>query len=154
GCLEADTLCRLREQDRLVQTVFPTDAIDNRVLQRCTEPVHDDRRRKTDCWIVAADEDLAVAESRVLAHWLAEEHPQDIRYLFRQALHSDIVQRDYGYVFLDCPPRLTTACINALLACDYILVPVILDRRSTEGAPRLLRWVRDRRASLFPHLLG
>ena len=64
------------------------------------------------------------------------------------------LQRDYDCILLDCPPRLTTTCINALVAADYVLIPVVLDEKSTEGAPRLLRWLRERRETLFAGLGG
>ncbi len=77
-----------------------------------------------------------------------------MRFRLRSVLHADEVQCEYDFVLLDCPPRLTTTCINALTAADYVLIPVVLDERSTEGAPRLLRWLRERRATLFPGLAG
>src|SRR5262249_3945355 len=104
--------------------------------------------------IVAGDEKLSVAESQSLARWLVGRGPGDLRFRLRSLLHSDEVQRDYQCILLDCPPRPTTACINALTAADFVLVPVLLDEKSTEGAPRLLRWLRERKGSLFGNLSG
>src|SRR5262249_50883011 len=51
------------------------------------------------------------------------------------------------------PPRLSTACINALAACDFVLVPALLDAVSARSVPNLLRTVRRLRSpSLFPNL--
>ena len=46
------------------------------------------------------------------------------------ALHSDEVGAEYDLILLDCPPRLTTACINALCCCDGVLIPVKPDNVS------------------------
>jgi hypothetical protein len=89
---------------------------------------------------------------QAMQRWLAAPEDGDIRFRLRSLLQNDLVQREFDYIVLDCPPRLTTACVNALTAADYILIPVLLDERSTEGAPRLLRWLRERRESLFPGL--
>src|SRR5207237_68388 len=81
--------------------------------------------------------------------WSNEPEAGDVRFRLRSLLHAEAVQRDYQYILLDCPPRLTTTCINALTAADFVLIPVVLDQKSTESAPRLLRWLRARRESLL-----
>jgi cellulose biosynthesis protein BcsQ len=153
-CLDRKTINRLRQQDRLVQTLFADSPPDPKSVTRCVEPILDDRQRGTDGAIVASDELLTVQEARALTRWLVGQGAGDVRFRLRSLLHSDEVQRDYQFILLDCPPRLTTTCINALTAADYVLVPVLLDEKSTEGAPRLLRWLQARRGSLFPNLVG
>ena len=65
------------------------------------------------------------------------------------------VLNHFNYALLDCPPRLTTACINALAASDYVLVPVLLDATSAERVPLLLEWLgRLMKAQVCPNLLG
>ena len=68
-------------------------------------------------------------------------HPggADVRLHLRRALHSPLIRKQYDYVLLDCPPRLSTACVNALAASDYALIPVLLDWTSAVSAPNLLR---------------
>ena len=56
-------------------------------------------------------------------------------------------------VLIDCPPRLSTACINALAASDFILVPVLPDATSARSVPNLLRTLKRLRSeAIFPHL--
>jgi chromosome partitioning protein len=153
-CLDRKTIARLRQQERLVQALFGDGPPDPRTVLRCAEPVLDDRQRGTEGCIIASDELLGVQEARALARWLLSPAEGDVRFRLRSLLHADEVQRDYDYILLDCPPRLTTTCINALVAADYILIPVVLDEKSTEGAPRLLRWLRERRDTLFVGLSG
>jgi hypothetical protein len=47
----------------------------------------------------------------------------DVRYTIAKILHSDIVQRAFDLVIIDCPPRLTTAKIQALCAGSRLLFP-------------------------------
>ncbi len=92
------------------------------------------------CDFVAADESLAEAELRAQARWLVTRTP-DARFLFRGLFHFPEVLNRYDFVLFDCPPRLTTACVNALGCSDYILVPVLLEQGSVEAIPRTLNWL-------------
>ncbi len=92
------------------------------------------------CDALAAAESLAEAELRVQGRWLAVPDP-DVRFLFRRAFHGPGVCEHYDYVLFDCPPRLTTASINALACSDFLLVPVVLEQGSVEALPRTLSWL-------------
>ena len=59
----------------------------------------------------------------------------DVRYRLRAVLHADEIARQFDFILLDCPPRLTTACINALAASDYVLIPVLPNPVSTDAVP-------------------
>jgi predicted Zn finger-like uncharacterized protein len=154
NCLDRKTIARLRQQGRMVQALFGEGPPDPDIVIRCTEPIPDDRQRTTDGSILAGDELLGVAEARSLTRWLVNPERGDVRFRLRRVLHAEPVQRDHDLILLDCPPRLTTGCINALAAADFVLVPVLLDDKSTEGAPRLLRWLHERRPTLFAGLSG
>src|SRR5207244_1112144 len=92
-------------------------------------------------YLLAAGEELGDVENQAMTQWLMRSGQPDARFRLRQALHSPLVQNDVDYVLIDCPPRLTTAAVNALTCADYVLVPVLLDATSVEAAPRFLRWL-------------
>lgn len=98
------------------------------------------------CDIIAAGENLAEAELRAQGRWLAAPDP-DVRFLFRRSFHSAEACGAYDYIFFDCPPRLTTASINALACSDFLLVPVVLEQGSVEALPRTLTWLNK-----LPHV--
>ena len=100
------------------------------------------------CDFIAADESLAEVETRAQARWLVTRTP-DARFLFRQAFHRPEVVSLYDFVLFDCPPRLTTACVNAFGCSDFLLVPVLLEQGSVEALPRTLRWLQS-----LPHVAG
>jgi cellulose biosynthesis protein BcsQ len=96
---------------------------------------------------------LEDVEMHLLARYLLDSTPDDVRLALRESLHDLGLQEGCRYVLIDCPPRLSTACINALAACDFFLVPVILDATSAVSVPNLLRILHRLRAgTLFPQL--
>jgi cellulose biosynthesis protein BcsQ len=104
-------------------------------------------------YLLATDSDgLDEVESQVMAQWLMGVSEDDVRFRLREALHDPAVQREYDIVLLDCPPRLSTACVNALAASDYALIPVLPEHMSTETAPRLLRWLKKFQGTFCPDI--
>ena len=55
--------------------------------------------------------DLARVENRLLVEWLIKDKPAGMPYSLAKLLLSDEVQRNYDRIFIDAPPRLSTACI-------------------------------------------
>jgi cellulose biosynthesis protein BcsQ len=96
---------------------------------------HSSDSENTNC----EDDSLEETEMRLMFNWIFEPNPTDIRFHLREALHSLGIDDYFNYVLLDCPPRLTTACINALAASDYVLIPVTLDAMATNSVPYLLK---------------
>ncbi len=107
---------------------------------------------KNEGFLVAADDRLADAEMQAMAQWLLDPHTFDARYLLREVLHGSNIVKEYDYILLDCPPRLTTACINGLTCSDYVLIPLLLDKVSIDAVPRLLGHLRRLHARVFPEL--
>jgi len=62
------------------------------------------------------------------------------------------LREHYDVVLIDCPPRLTTGCVNALAASDYVLIPVLLEKTSTEAVPRTLSWLKRFQAQVCTEL--
>jgi len=98
--------------------------------------------------------DLARADNRLMVEWLLTCQPrwstkfsvallemlglkkfklQDVRYTLAEILQSQVVQKAFDLVIIDCPPRLTTSAIQAFCASSHLLVPTIFDRTSAEA---------------------
>jgi cellulose biosynthesis protein BcsQ len=93
-------------------------------------------------YLAPVNEDFADVENQLMARWYSRLGGDDVRFRLRSALHSSHLRDFYDVVLIDCPPRLTTGCINALAASDYVLIPVLLEEISTEAVPRLLSWLK------------
>ncbi len=64
----------------------------------------------------------------------------------------DPVRASYDYILVDCSPSLGTATVNALVAADRVLVPVLVDGYSLDGLDKLMQLisaVRGREGARF-----
>lgn len=53
-----------------------------------------------------------------------------------------LVREQYDYIFIDCPPSLGVLTINALCACDSVLIPIQCEYYALEGLSQLMNSVR------------
>jgi cellulose biosynthesis protein BcsQ len=97
-----------------------------------------------------AADSLEETETRLMVEWLLDRRRPDPRFFLRGALHDPGLE--FGYVLLDCPPRLTTACVAALAASDFVIIPVVPDSVSTRAVENLLRTLKRFRDELCPEL--
>lgn len=57
-------------------------------------------------------------------------------------LHNAVQGLDYDYIIIDCPPALGTLTINALYACNIVLVPCEMGRFALDGFSGLLEQLK------------
>ncbi len=97
--------------------------------------------------------DLARVENRLLVEWLIKDQSANMPYALARLLHSDDVQRQYDRILIDAPPRLSTACIQALCASTHVLIPTVMDQLSAEAVVTFAKELEiQRRGNLTPHL--
>ena len=74
----------------------------------------------------------------------------DNEYRLTTALEE--VGNDFDYIIIDCPPSLGMLTINALSACDGVVVPMQCEFYSLEGMSQLLNTVKKIRQLYNPDL--
>ncbi len=131
-CLPPEQIEEIRRRGEFVDLLFQTPEPSQEVFTRCCHKVAE----RPGLRVIAADENLADVENRAMAEWLLRPERRDVRHVLRSYLHAPFAAQEFDFVLLDCPPRLTTACINAISAADFVLIPVIPDQTSAEAVPR------------------
>ena len=64
--------------------------------------------------------------------------------MFKESrLHKAIRDLDYDFIVIDCRPTLGTLTVNALYACDFILVPCEMARYALEGFADLMETIEN-----------
>jgi chromosome partitioning protein len=96
--------------------------------------------------IIPANADLSSADLDIVSN-------EKRSYLLHDALHQPAMD-SYGfdYILIDCPPALSLLTINALVACDSVLVPLQCEFFALEGLSQLMLTIRDVRRSANPQL--
>lgn len=62
------------------------------------------------------------------------------------------VRDDYDYILIDCPPTLNLLNINALVAADSVIIPILCEFLSLEGLVEIDETIRRIRSNYNPKL--
>ena len=150
-CLSPEELQDVRKSRRIVSDVLRNGIVDrHEAVRKCATRLDD--LGVGDAYLLATEDELDDVESQVMAHWLLGVSGDDVRFRLREALHDPAISAEFDIVLIDCPPRLSTGCVNALAASDFVLSPVLLEQVSFEAAPKLLRWLKKYHTAFCPEL--
>ncbi len=90
-----------------------------------------------------------------IAHDVLQIKDERERVLLRQIEASGAFATQYDYILIDCPPQVSNLNINALVAADYVLVPVAPERHSIKGLKRTFEFIeRAKRMNPKLEILG
>ena len=95
--------------------------------------------------VVPSDTSLAGVE-QVLANRIGRET------ILREALEAFGDQDSYDFVLFDCPPSLGVLSANALVAADFVVIPMQAEYLSLQGMAKLLEVIQLVQKRLNPSL--
>jgi chromosome partitioning protein len=93
--------------------------------------------------VVAANDDLTAAEVQLL------ELPEK-QFRLRNAI--EVIKDQYDYILIDCPPSLNMLTLNALVACEGVIIPMQCEYYSLEGISALIKTITQIQQELNPRL--
>ena len=93
--------------------------------------------------LIPANADLAGAEIELI-------ELEDKEYRLKRPL--EIIEDDYEYIIIDCPPSLSILTVNCLTAARSILIPMQAEFYALEGLALLINTVDIMRSKLNPDL--
>ena len=62
------------------------------------------------------------------------------------------MQKDYDFIFVDCPPSLDLLTLNGLCACDSVLIPIQCEYYALEGLSELISTLKTIRKKYNSYL--
>lgn len=96
-----------------------------------------------DLWLIPSSLQLVEAES-LLSGSL------DGFFRLNEALEK--LKNEYDIIIMDCPPSLGMITINAMVASNYLIIPLIVSKFSIDGLASILQSVQTIRKRYNPHL--
>ncbi|MEL5875742.1 ParA family protein [Cereibacter sphaeroides] len=102
--------------------------------------------RTDNLFVCPANADLASADIELAVN---EKRSQLLRDALRQ---PDMERFGFDYILIDCPPSLSLLTVNALIACDSVLVPLQSEFFALEGLSQLMLTIREVRGTANPAL--
>lgn len=84
--------------------------------------------------IIPSSIDLVAAEIEMIG---VENRELRLKYMLEPVLEA------YDYILIDCPPSLGLLTINALTACDSVLIPMQCEYFAMEGLAQLVTTIRS-----------
>ncbi|MDP4709484.1 MAG: AAA family ATPase [Rickettsiaceae bacterium] len=96
-----------------------------------------------DLSIITSNTNLAAIEVELLDK---EDHELILKNLLSQ------VSEAYDYVIIDCPPSLNLLTLNALVASNEVIIPMLCDFYSLEGLSHLLKTIEIVEKKLNPQI--
>ena len=64
-----------------------------------------------------------------------------------------LLDSEYDYALIDCPPSLGILTLNGLVASDSVIIPIQCEYYALEGLEKLLKTIKAIKQSLNPHLV-
>ena len=93
--------------------------------------------------LIPANMNLAGAEIELIGI-------ENKEFILRNAM--DLVQKDYDFIIMDCPPSLSMLTINAMTAADSVIVPIQCEYYALEGLSQLVHTIQLVQDRLNPKL--
>lgn len=124
--------------------------VEKRELQRTVIDVIDGQKKLSECVVATNHKNLHLLPATPqLANAEVELAKANQKF---SRLKNALKDHSYDFVIIDSPPSLSLLTVNALIAADYILLPVQAEFYALEGLGQLLETMQLVRKGMNPNL--
>lgn len=103
--------------------------------------------------LVVSLPDVGHLDEMILAAYESKNtFASDPRCILRDRIRDEGLLEAYDYILIDCPPSLGLPTINALLASDYFVVPVVPEFLSLQGLDLIMKRVGELKNRYEAHI--
>jgi len=103
--------------------------------------------------LVVSLPDVGHLDEMILAAYESKNtFASDPRCILRDHIREEGLMEAYDYILIDCPPSLGLPTINALLASDYFVVPVVPEFLSLQGLDLIMKRVGELKNRYDAHI--
>lgn len=118
--------------DKITATIYDVFVEDDRL---CSQTIYDSNVKDVD--LIPSDLRLITVEKQINP----SINPEALMIL-RNRL-DPVIHRTYDYVIIDCRPDIDLLTMNALMASNYYIIPVLPDRHSVKGIQLTDQYMRN-----------
>lgn len=104
------------------------------------------------CIQKTAVENLSIAPSDIRLAGAELELVEVEQREFRLKTELAAVQKDYDFIFIDCPPSLSLLTLNAMAASDRVLIPIQCEYYALEGVTSLMNTIARVKKTINPRI--
>ena len=96
--------------------------------------------------------DLWVIPSNLKLGQFNQNPPAGRQFNLKTAITEEVLEK-FDFILIDCQPSLSLLTLNALTACDYVILPVQAEFLALDGLTQLIVTLKEIQTKLHPKLM-
>lgn len=145
-CIDVDSQCNLTSQlignQKAPTTIY--DILKDKISIHKSIMTYEDEKISID--FISGDIKLQLLNQELIQQAMFK----NINTILKEQLQ--LIQDEYDYILIDCPPTMDIMVSNALSASTDIIIPLKADRYSIDGIKLLLGYIADIKKNFNPSL--
>ena len=91
-----------------------------------------------------------VVPSNVSLGQFNQQSPTGLQFMLREPISQ--IRNKFDFIFFDCQPSLSLLTLNALNACDAVILPIQAEFLALDGLSQLMLTIREIKVKMHPKL--
>jgi len=100
--------------------------------------------------IASQHKQVWVIPSNVKLGQFNQQNPLGLQFLLRDPINQ--IRGNFDFIFFDCQPSLSLLTLNALNACDAVILPIQAEFLALDGLSQLMLTIREIKIKMHPKL--